>query len=188
MFIPLHDANSLETHQASICDLRPDRRQRHGLPADRGSAAKPSPPPRCWGSATSPRTISTSLERPPRIDVRPGDADLRHLRLPAQRHLPPRRQHAVPVGVRRQCRGRARPFSLPRLLSGVRHRRRLRARDDGAGIAGAADRRVGRHRRRRRCLPDPAPAREDMDPGLRPHPAARAGLRRACACGSPSSS
>jgi hypothetical protein len=45
----------------------------------------------------------------------------------------------------------------------------LAARAPAAGIPGAADRRVGRHRRHRGRLSDPASAREDLGAGLRAH-------------------
>lgn len=66
----------------------------------------------------------------------------------AQRHLPPRRQHAVPVGVRRQCRGRARRparyliFYLRNLPSLAPSSMASRS----ARLAVAADRRLRRDR------------------------------------------
>ena len=84
-------------------------------------------------------------------------ADAHHLRLPPRRLLAPRRQHDLPVGVRRQRRGRARPLPLLRLLPALRGRRRLRLRPLRPDLAGAGDRRLGRDRRHRRRLFHPPP-------------------------------
>ena len=126
MFIPLHDANSLKHIKAAICHDRPDRGQCHRLSLSPAlGAARTSPS----AAVYRPRLHPLRRLRLRRAAARTGrscpeDADLRHLCLPARRHLPSRRQHAVPVGVRRQCRGCAGPFPLPGLLSPLRRRRR----------------------------------------------------------------
>ena len=66
---------------------------------------------------------------------RAGGLHAPHLHVPARRHHPPRLQHAVPVGVRRQRRGRHGAHQVPGLLSALRHRRRPGARLHAADLA-----------------------------------------------------
>ena len=100
----------------------------------------------------------------------------------ARRLDPPDRQHAVPVRLRQQRRGRDGPRRVPAVLparrprgiaDAVRHRHELR---------GAEHRRQRRDRRRARRLRPAAPARPRADG----HPAARVRLRGgaagACSC------
>ena len=61
-------------------------------------------------------------------------------------------QHAVPVGVRRQRRGRHGAHQISGLLSRLRRRRRACARLHAAGLQAAADRRQRRGGRRDRRL------------------------------------
>ena len=93
------------------------------------------------------------------LAARPGAADAGDQPVPARSLLPPRRQHAVPLGLRRQCRGCAWAMSASSSSSS--------SAGSPAGLAhafmnphssGAADRRLGRDRRRRRRLSGAASA------------------------------
>ena len=105
----------------------------------------------------------------------PEALDAPHLHVPAHGRDPPGVEHDVPVGVRRQRRGRHGPPQVSGVLPSVRRRRRPDAGHDAARLAAAADRRERRRRRDDRRLPDPAPARAGVGAGVPRRSAARHG-------------
>ena len=119
----------------------------------------------------------------------PALLTLVHLPVPARRHRAPGRQHDLPLGVRRRCRGGDRPLALPRVLpccAAWSAGSSSSLSDPRSGIA--ADRRVGRDRRRGRRLSDAAALRQDHGAAVRHHPAAHQRLLgdRRCSCSSSS--
>ena len=97
------------------------------------------------------------------------------------------RQHAVPVRVRQQRRGPARPGALPALLPGLRVPGDLRVRPLRPGQRADSGRGVGGHRRGARRLPGPVSPGPGDQPGAVPvlHPGAGS---RPGSCSAPGSS
>src|SRR5262249_23082571 len=87
----------------------------------------------------------------------------------------PRREHALPLDLRRQRGGRARALPLPRLLPRVRRLRDTLASRVRAALGGPEPRGVRRDRRRSRRVLPPLPARADRHarPAVLPLPARR---------------
>ena len=102
----------------------------------------------------------------------PEPLTLDHVPVPPRQPASSRRQHAVPVGVRRQHRRCDGALQVPRVLPPVRRCRRARACRHVAGFAGAADRRFGCGCRRDRGLPCPASAGARVGARLPLHSAA----------------
>ena len=115
--------------------------------------------PHPGGRSSAPRPCRTACPSCPTW------ADARDQPLPAWLAPASRRQHAVPLGLRRQCRGRHGAPALPRSSSSsaARAASLAHALVDPESHA-AADRRLGRGLRRRRRLPHPLSAGEDLGP------------------------
>ncbi|CAA9542455.1 MAG: FIG056164: rhomboid family serine protease, partial [uncultured Thermoleophilia bacterium] len=84
---------------------------------------------------------------------RAGGADAPDVDVHARRPAAPRRQHAVPLHLRQQRRGRHGAAALPALLPGLRPRRRPAAVRDQPGLRHPEHRRERCHRGRPRRLP-----------------------------------
>ena len=91
-----------------VGDGRPDRRQRAGLPLAECRARRDCRRElRADSSELFQVRIFGGPARGPLDSAgRAGGLYAPHLHVPARRYLPPQLQHAVPVGVRRQRRGR----------------------------------------------------------------------------------
>ena len=97
----------------------------------------------------------------PRRHSRMGNHD--HGHVPSRRMDAYRRQHALPVDFRRQCRGFDGPGAVRDLLPSMRRRGGLRAVHYRSRLDDADGWRFGRHRGHSRRLSDPAPACRGAD-------------------------
>ncbi len=119
---------------------------------------------RIHGSGNDPRLCAD-----PGRDLRPGDAGRKpaadpvsvHLHVSARGLVAHHRQHAVPVGARRQHRGRDGVGTIFLLLHAVRRGGRACASCDLSRLGRSADRRIRRRCGRGRRLSDAAPLRQD---------------------------
>ena len=106
-FIPIYDTNPLRNIRRPWVAWSLIARQHPGLfPGRIGHRRRGQ---RRLGDRLRP--VPRRLQRRRRLArFGAGRADADHLRLPARRLLAPRRQHDLPLGARRQRRGRARPL------------------------------------------------------------------------------
>ncbi len=157
MFIPLHDRNALKhiRRQYVTLGLIPANVVTHTLATlapeavlrDRG----------LWHGFHPGRRLRYRRARSA-AGTRAGKRDLHHLFLPAWQLAASGLQHALPLGLRRQCRGRDGALQVPVLLHRLRRSRRAGAWAGDARERSAADRGVGRGVGRRRGLSDAASA------------------------------
>ena len=134
-----------------------------------------------------PATINHLEERPEDFAVVPDYLTLVTYVLLPRRFLASRRQHDLPLGLRRQCRGRARPRPLSSSstwsrAAGAGYAYVLSDPDSAAPLIGAS----GAGRRHRRRLSPAPPARQGLDP--RSSPAFRSTSARSGCSASGSSS
>ncbi len=161
MFIPLHDANSLKyiKLQYVTLSLIVVNVLVFLLMSVSGDYAKAA----SIGLGYIPAVVHDHGDPARKLRFRPARFHLHHLRLPACRHLPSRRQHAVPLGVSAtMSKTRSGTSQVPDLLSPLRRCGSVPAWRDPARFRGAAHRRVRGDCRHRLRLSAAASARKGL--------------------------
>ena len=104
MFLPLHDGVPLKNMKTPLATRSLIAALHRRLSASPSTV--PSARTRWWaGLGLIPSVLFGTEVLPDGLSLRAGRADARHQHLPARLAVPSHRQHAVSLGVRRQCGG-----------------------------------------------------------------------------------